>query len=216
MTSSVHQGQEVLSFGSSFKDAVGIVILLHGRGATANSMLPLAEAIEVEGIRFLIPQAALNRWYPETAFGPLEANEPDLSSALMVVNDLIQQAHLKGFSDDQIYLGGFSQGACLAAEFVVRNPRRYGGLFVLSGGLIGPQDQKRNLKVSLHSMPVFVGGSDVDPWISLDILRKAAEVFRSLKANVDFQIYPGMAHTVNQDEFERVRDMLRDKGSRPV
>jgi predicted esterase len=131
----------------------------------------------------------------------------------MVVDDLIQQAHSKGFSDHQIYLGGFSQGACLAAEFVVRNPRRYGGLFVLSGGLIGPQDQKRNLKGSLNGMPVFVGGSDVDPWISLNILKEAAEVFRSLKANVDFQIYPGIGHIVNQDEFERVRDMLRDKDS---
>ena len=209
MTSKVHQGQKTISFGSSFQHANTIVILLHGRGATADSMLPLAEALHMDGVRFLIPQAALNRWYPETAFGPLEVNEPDLSSALAVIQDLIEQSYSKGFSDHQIFLGGFSQGACLAAEFAARNPRRYGGLFVFSGGLIGPKDQKRHLKGSLEGMPVLIGGSDVDPWISLDVLISAADSFRSLKAKVDLKIYPGMAHRVNQDEIEKVRDMLR-------
>jgi predicted esterase len=208
MAENIHHGQPVIQFGAKLEDAELVVILLHGRGATAESMLPIARELQIDGASFLVPQAALNRWYPNTAFGPLEANEPDLSSALDVVDSLVQEAHNQGFSDEQIAFGGFSQGACLASEYVARNARKFAGLFVFSGALIGPKGMPRNYPGSLKGLPAFIGGSDVDPWVSHDLLNDTARVFEKMGASVDFRIYPGMGHTVNQDEIDAVRAML--------
>lgn len=193
-----------------------MVLLLHGRGATAESIQPLAAVLQTPGTRFLMPQASLNRWYPNTAFGPLEANQPDLDSALRVIQNLVEAARDQGFSDRQICFGGFSQGACLAAEYVTRNPRRYGGLFVFSGALIGPPGVPRTDTGSFEGMPVFIGGSDVDPWVAHDWMAEAARNFERMGARVDFRTYPGMEHSVNQDEIEAVREMLRVPVSNPV
>jgi len=208
MKTDIHQGQENLSYGAGISDAKILVILLHGRGANAESMLPLAEVLDIGSVRFLIPQAALNSWYPQTAFGPLEANEPYLSSALEVINTLVIQARDDGYSNQQIFFGGFSQGACLASEYVARNADRYGGLFVYSGALIGPPGMARDYAGGFDNMPVFIGGSDVDPWVALDLMRDTAKVFEDMGAHVDFRTYPGMAHTINQEEIDLVRGLL--------
>jgi predicted esterase len=208
MTENIHQGQPVLHFGTALEDAELVVILLHGRGATAESMLPIARELQMDRVHFQVPQAALNRWYPNTAFGPLEANEPDLSSALETVDLLVRDAREKGFSDQRVAFGGFSQGACLASEYVARNARKYAGLFVFSGALIGPKGMSRNYLGSFEGMPVFIGGSDVDPWVEHALLKDTVGVFEKMGAEVDFRTYPGMAHTVNQDEIEAARAML--------
>lgn len=208
MSADIHSGMPVLFAGARIKNASLAVILLHGRGATAQSMLPLVEAIRVANTAFLIPQAALNRWYPQSAFSPIEANQPDLSSALGVITGLVKQARENGLSDQQIMFGGFSQGACLASEYAARNAARYAGLFVLSGALIGPKGTPREYPGSFEGMPVFIGGSDVDPWVSHDLMENTASVFRKIGAQVDFRTYPGMAHTVNQDEIDCVRALI--------
>jgi glyoxalase family protein len=171
-------------------------------------MLPIARELQLDGVNFRVPQAAQNRWYPNTAFGPLEANEPDLSSALGIVDTLVNEAREKGFTDQQIAFGGFSQGACLASEYVARNAKRYAGLFVFSGALIGPPGIPCNYPGSFEEMPVFIGGSDVDPWVAHELLKDAASVFEKMGADVNFRTYPGMGHTVNQDEIEAVKIML--------
>ncbi len=204
----IHQGQPVLQFGTALEDAQLVVILLHGRGATSESMISIADALKLDGVSFLAPQAALNRWYPNTAFGPLKANEPDLSLALKTIDTLVKDAREKGFSDQQIFFGGFSQGACLASEFVARNAKKYAGLFVFSGALIGPPGMPRDYAGSFDGMPVFIGGSDVDPWVAHHLLKETSNVFEKMGASVDFRTYPGMAHTINHDEIESVRAML--------
>lgn len=213
MKTNIHQGQPVLYSGTGKEETSVIVILVHGRGGSAQGMIPLAEALFVEGIRFVMPQAALSRWYPQTAFGPLEANEPDLSSALATIDSLVQEAHKEGFSDRQIAFGGFSQGACLASEYVARNARKYAGLFAFSGALIGPPNTPRNYQGSFDQMPVFIGGSDVDPWVAHNLMRDTAAVFQNMGAAVDFRTYPGLAHTINQDEIEAVQAMLANANS---
>ena len=208
ISTDIHADQPVLTYGADQETAKLAVILLHGRGASAESMLPLVDEIAVKGVHYRIPQAAQFRWYPQTAFGPIEANEPDLSSALAKLDLIIEELRADGFADSQIVLGGFSQGACLASEFVARNARRYGGLFVLSGALIGPPDTPRNYPGSLEGTPVFIGGSDIDPWIPDDLQRETADVLESMGAEVEFKIYDGMPHTVNQDEIMRVKELL--------
>lgn len=208
MTGNIHQGQPVIKIGAEIDATRLLVILLHGRGSNAQGMLPLAEALHIEGTRFLIPQAGLNRWYPRPAFDPLETNEPDLSSALEMIRGLVNDAHENGFSDQQIALGGFSQGACLASEFTARNAKKYAGLFLFSGALIGPREISRDYQGSFDNMPVFIGGSDVDPWVAHDLISNTTATFQKMGAKVDFHTYPGMGHTINQDEIARVRTML--------
>lgn len=208
MAPTIHKSQPVLKVGTIPDDANLAVILLHGRGATAESMLPLAKSLNQPGIYFLIPQAALNRWYPNSAFGPYKDNEPDLSSALQTINDLVTELQEQGFSPQQIAIGGFSQGACLAAEYVARNAQQFAGLFVFSGALIGPPGTERNYLGSLKNMPVFIGGSDSDPWVRHELMVKATEVFEHMGADVDFRTYPGMAHTINEDELKAVRSIF--------
>lgn len=209
----LHQEQPVLEIGDLTQNANQVVILLHGRGAIAESMVSLAEAFEVHGTRFYVPQASSNRWYPQTAFGPLEDNEPDLTSALDLVGDLIHKAQQGGFDDSKIFLGGFSQGACLAAEYLVRNPAKIGGLFILSGALIGPPDQPRRPVGDLQGAPVFIGGSDVDPWVEEPLFHEAARVYTELGAQVDLEIYPGMGHTIIVDEIKKIRKILSENGA---
>jgi len=208
VSEAIHQNQPVLTYGAALEDADRVVILLHGRGSTAEGMLPLVQALPREGIHYLIPQAAYNRWYPNSAFAPIESNEPDLSSALERIAELVQELRDADFSNHQIAIGGFSQGACLAAEFVARNAGKYAGLFVLTGALIGPPGTERAYPGSFDGMPVFIGGSDIDPWVSHDLIAETAAVFESMGAEVDFRTYPGMAHTVNQDELDAVQKML--------
>ena len=133
-----HHGQPVIVEGPALGTAPVAAILVHGRGATAEGILELARALRAPHVTWLAPQAAAHSWYPNRFVAPLASNEPWLSSALAALGDLVMRATEAGIAHDRIFLAGFSQGACLALEFVVRNPARYGGVSGLSGGLIGP------------------------------------------------------------------------------
>jgi len=210
MPENLHAAQPMIRWGTDLENTKLVVILIHGRGANADSMIPIARELETGDIHFILPQAASDRWYPQSAFGPIEDNEPDLSFALERMDMLVQELASNGLAYEQIVFGGFSQGACLASEYVARNARRYGGLFVFSGALLGPPDTPRDYFGSLDDMPVFIGGSDFDPWIPDYALNETAAVFERMGATVDFQVFPGMAHTVNQDEIDAVRILLKN------
>jgi predicted esterase len=159
------------------------------------------------GFAYLAPQAAGNAWYPNPFTAPLEANEPYLSSALEVLETLLTRVE-ETIPHERVILLGFSQGACLTLEFAVRHGRRYGGVVGLSGGLIGPDGTPRDYAGEFEGTPVFLGCSDVDPHIKKDRVLEAAAVFTRMGAGVTMRLYPGMGHTVNQDEIESVREMV--------
>jgi predicted esterase len=203
-----HQIGQTIAAGASLESAAAVLILVHGRGATAESMLPLAEALGRTDVAYVAPQAAANTWYPYPFTAPIEANEPWLSSALTLLDGLFHGLAAKGFARERIGLLGFSQGACLSTEFVARNAVRYGLVAGLSGGLIGPPGAPRDYAGSLDGTPVFLGCSDIDAHIPLKRVEETAEVLAGLGAAVDKRIYGGMGHTVNEDEIEAVRGML--------
>lgn len=204
-----HLQQPVLSLGAPFQDARQVMILLHGRGANAEEILSLAAELDAPDTHFLAPQADQYRWYPYSFLSPLERNEPELSYALERVDTLVNQVLKSGKRLDQIILAGFSQGACLASEYVVRNPRRYGGLIVLSGGWIGPQTMQRSAIADLEGMPVFIGCSDIDQHIPLSRVEETTRLLESMGAEVNQQIYSGMGHTVNADEIAHINNLLK-------
>ena len=209
-----HQGQPVARAGVPLSEARAALLLIHGRGATAESILTLADELHVPGVACLAPQAAGYTWYPYRFLAPLEANEPGLSSGLARIGELVAEAETAGLAADRVVLLGFSQGACLTLEFAARNPRRYGGVVGLSGGLIGPPGTPRDLEGSLDATPVFLGCSDRDPHIPLQSVEESADFLARLGGAVDKRIYPGMGHTVNADEMARVREILLMVGSR--
>ena len=204
-----HQDQPVRTGGAALSDAQAATILLHGRGASAKGMLRLADALDVPGVAYRAPQAAMRSWYPQSFMAPREQNEPELSSALQVVADTIENAQAGGLDREQILLLGFSQGACLATTYAARTARRYGGVVGLSGGLIGPEDADFAFEGSLDGTSAFLGCSDQDPYIPRERVHETADVLRALGAEVTTRIYEGLRHTTNDDELQHVRSLLR-------
>ena len=184
------------------------MIMIHGRGATADSILSLANEFDAEGFAYLAPQAANNTWYPFRFLEPIERNEPWLSSALQVIDDLITHVVTSGIPAERIMLLGFSQGACLTLEYAARHAQRYGGVIGLSGGLIGPDQTPRSYAGSFGGTPIFLGCSDVDVHIPLERVHEAARVLRQLGGEVTTRIYPNLDHTINQDEIDHVGELM--------
>lgn len=211
-TQGVHQGQPVYTAGKALTEAKGALILVHGRGATAQSILALGNELAHPDLAYLAPQAAGNTWYPHSFLMPLAQNEPYLSSALQRIGEVVAQIKAAGIRTERIILGGFSQGACLASEFVARNARRYGGLLVFSGGLIGPPGARREYSGSLADTPIFLGCSDVDFHIPKERVMESAEVFRRLGAQVTAKLYPNLGHTIIEDELLYARQIVNDLG----
>ncbi|MCL5995996.1 MAG: alpha/beta hydrolase [Chloroflexi bacterium] len=203
-----HRGQVILSAGEPLEHAHAAMVLIHGRGGTARSILALSRQLHQAGFAFLAPQAEGNSWYPNRFMTPIDKNEPWLSSALLTTRRVLQQLAERGIYAEQAILLGFSQGACLALEYVARNARRYGGVVALSGGLIGPDGTPRDYAGSLAGTPIFIGCSDVDAHIPKQRVLESAEVMRRLSADVTARLYPNMNHTINQDEIDTVRAMM--------
>ncbi|GAC1473811.1 MAG: dienelactone hydrolase family protein [Candidatus Dormibacteraceae bacterium] len=197
----------VLAAGEPLAKARAAMILVHGRGATAEDILTVATAVMHPGFAYLAPQAEGNAWFPYPFMTPLEKNEPYLSAALGVIESLLAKVEAT-ISAQHVILLGFSQGACLTLEFAARHARRYGGVVGLSGGLIGPADTPRDYAGSFDSTPVFLGCSDIDPHIPKERVQETAEVFKRMGAEVTIRLYPGMGHTVNQEEIEAVREIV--------
>jgi len=208
MTDGPHQGQQLVTAGTSLSEADAAMILVHGRGATARSIVQMGQEVHREGVALLAPQAARNTWYPNSFLAPVEQNEPGRSSGLQAVDDAVERAVEADIDRERVLLLGFSQGACLASEYVARNPRRYGGLVALSGGLIGETVDPESYEGDVAGTPVFIGCSDVDPHIPLERVKETSEAFELLNGDVDERIYEGMGHGVNEDELEAVSELV--------
>ena len=213
-----HGGQPVRTAGAPLDAATVAVVMVHGRGASPESILTLAPALAAGGVAFLAPAAGGGQWYPYSFMAPIARNEPGITSGMRAIARVLDHVAAAGIPPERTVLLGFSQGACLASEYVARHARRYGGLAVLSGGLIGPDGTPRDYAGSLDGTPVFLGCSDVDGHIPAARVRESAEVLRRLGGEVDLRLYPGMGHLVNDDEIGAVGGMLAGTlaGARPA
>jgi len=217
-----HRNQPVRHEGMPLDQARAAMILLHGRGATAEDILMLAYELEHPDMAYLAPQAAGYTWYPHSFLAPISRNEPGISSGLSLVGRLVDEALSAGLSLDRIVIAGFSQGACLGLEYVARNAGRYGGvlglsggliglsggLIGLSGGLIGPEGMPRQYQGSLDGTPVFLGCSDADFHIPKERVIETSQILSDLGCDVTMRLYPGLGHTLNQDEINHGQAMI--------
>lgn len=203
-----HQNQEIATGGTGLDKAEMAMILIHGRGASAQSMLMFADEFDTNNIHYRAIQAKGHTWYPRSFMAPREMNQPGIKSGLQAIYDQIDTLNEAGIPTPNIVLLGFSQGACLTTEFAARHPQQYGGIVGLSGGLIGDQIVPQNYRGSMEQTPVFLGCSDRDPHIPQERVDLTENVFKKLGANVSKKIYVGMGHTVSQDEIEHVNRIL--------
>ena len=208
-----HANGRVLHAGSPISEASLVVVLLHGRGGSAEDILGLASAFELDNVAYLAPQAAGHTWYPLSFMAPRGANEPYLSSALAKLESVVASLEHAGFARDRIVIAGFSQGACLSTEFVVRHPAHYGGLIAFTGGLIGPPGSLPSgddtaSGAGFAGMPALLCSGDPDPHVPWQRVEESAFVLRSMGATVTTQRYPGRSHTITPEELGLARTLL--------
>ena len=203
-----HQGQAVLAVGADLNTAKAVMLMIHGRGDSAQNFLGLADEVGYPEVTYLALQAANSTWYPQRFLAPLVANEPYLSSALVFIHDTVQKVIQQGIAAEKIIFMGFSQGACLALEYAARNAQHYGGVIGFSGGVIGPDVTPRDYAGDLAGTPIFLGCSDIDPHIPLERVQETTQIMTKLGGKVDERIYAGMGHMLNHDEIKAARAII--------
>lgn len=209
MFKNIHIDQPVIFSGIPLNEAKRAMILIHGRGSTADNILGLTNEFEENSFCYAAPQAAGNTWYPFSFLAPTEYNEPGLSSGLNVIDELIKKIINSGIPEEEIILLGFSQGACLTLEYACRNAKKFMGVIGLSGGLIGETVDEKRYSGNFNSTPVFLGCSDIDPHIPEERVDKTETVMKRLGATVTKKIYKGMGHTINEDEIKIIHSIMK-------
>jgi len=199
---------QLLTAGPAIERASSAIVMIHGRGASASSILSLYPQLDVPHIAAVAPQAPGHTWYPYSFLEPLEANQPYLDRALATVTAVVDDLIARGISAERIAVLGFSQGACLTLEFAARNPRRYGAILALTGGLIGPEGTPRDYPGNFEGTPVFIGTSDPDAHVPFARVEESRDVLTRMGAKVEVRRYPGMPHTINEDEINACRTLL--------
>ena len=209
MTTIQHQETlPIIQAGTPIEQATGVLILLHGRGGSAEDMIGLGRALTNDRLALLAPQAPGHTWYPNSFLAPRQQNEPYLSSALKQVQAALGQATSAGLKTSQVALCGFSQGACLATEFVARHPQRYAGLLAFTGGLIGPLEQPISLTGDLAGTPALLSSGDPDPHVPWKRVQQSGELLTSIGGQVMLQRFPGRPHTILPEEIEQGKKLL--------
>jgi phospholipase/carboxylesterase len=203
----MHQ-KNIVTAGKNLRDSGKALVLLHGRGATAQDILGLSGELSVKDFALIAPQATNYTWYPYSFLVPVRQNEPWLSSAIQLLDEVVGDIRTAGIDEQNIYFAGFSQGACLTLEFVTRKARRWGGVAAFTGGLIGDKIDSDNYQGDFAGTPVFVGSSDPDPHVPVERVQASVRIMKSLNASVTEKIYPGMGHTISKDEISNVNKLI--------
>jgi len=203
----MHQ-KKIVTAGKKLSEADKVLIMIHGRGGSAEDILSLASYLSVDDFALLAPQATNNTWYPYSFMAPPKQNEPWLSSALSLLQEVVQDVERAGIPSSNIYFLGFSQGACLTLEFVTRNAKQYGGVVAFTGGLIGDKIYPENYKGSFNNTPVFIGSSDPDMHVPVERVYATANIMKDMQADVTEKVYHNMGHTINQDEIDQANKLV--------
>lgn len=200
--------KEIYTAGKELREAEKVLVLIHGRGGSAKEFLSLANQLNTQDFAVLAPQATDFTWYPNSFLAPVAQNEPEYSSALEVLEELLEDIKETGIASENIYFAGFSQGACLTLEFVTRNAQRFGGVAAFTGGLIGDKIYTENYSGDFNGTPIFIGTGDPDPHVPVERVEDSAEILREMNANVEVKIYKNRPHTISEDELKLANNFI--------
>lgn len=203
-----HQDAQIFEYGAPVSRAKAAMIMVHGRGALAKGMFPLADVFAQPDFHYRAPQARHHSLYPYSFLEPLEKNKAGIYSGLQLLQDVLESVEQARIPKEKVILLGFSQGACLAAEFAASHPQKLGGVVALSGGLIGPVVKREHYTGSMERTPVFIGCGDSDPYVPMDWVHQTGSVFEQLDADVTKKIYEGMGHAISEEEIKIIRGMM--------
>src|SRR5690606_9833471 len=200
--------KHIVTAGKNLKDAEKALIMVHGRGASAEDILQLAPYLHVKEFALLAPDATNHTWYPHSFMAPAHQNEPWLSSGIENLVDLVNTITAQGIDTENIYLLGFSQGACLTLEFAARNATRFGGIVAFTGGLIGEEVNRENYPGDFKGTPVFISTGNLDPHVPVERIRATTDILEEMNAVVTEQVYENRPHTISQDEIEQANTTI--------
>ena len=200
--------KNIFTAGLPVEQAKSALVMIHGRGATAQNMLSLANYLDAKDLAFFAPQATHQSWYPTRFIAPVQENQPALDSALELIHDLVQDIISKGIPAERIYFLGFSQGACLALEYVSRHAMGYAGVIAFTGGLIGEHLEMDNYKGDFKQTPVLISSGDQDPHVPLSRVNESAVVMEGLNAHMHVKIYPNKQHAISNEEIAHVNELF--------
>lgn len=193
---------DIKTGGKSLNEAEKVLIMIHGRGGSAQDIVSLSQHLNVKDYALLAPQATNGTWYPFSFMAPVEQNEPWLSSAVETVEKTVQTALDAGIKAENIYFFGFSQGACLTLEFLARNAQKFGGAVAIIGGVIGEKIDRENYKGDFAQTPIFLGTSNPDFHVPVERVYATANILKEMNADVTEKIYANFGHSINQEEIE--------------
>lgn len=208
-----HSPAQVVYAGQPLETAKKVAILTHGRGAAPQNILDLTNHLALAGFALIAPAADQHTWYPKSFIAPIQENQPGLDSAIDLYYGLWADLQTRGFKAHQVAFVGFSQGACLTLEFPTRNAQRWGGIIAFSGGLIGDRIYREHYSGSFQDTPIFMGCSDQDSHVPKSRLEESKTILEEMGASLTYKIYPGMGHTMIQDEFDQANAILSKIGS---
>ena len=201
--------KQFLTGGAPLSATGKVLVMIHGRGGSADDILSLAAHLHVKGYTLIAPQATGNSWYPYAFLAPTSQNEPYLGSALQMIGDIVKDLNAQGVPNENIYFLGFSQGACLTLEFTTRNATRWGGIAAFTGGLIGDKvNPATYAQGDFAGTPIFIGSSDPDMHVPVARVQESTKLLQEKHANVYTKIYPHMGHTISQDELDVVNEVI--------
>lgn len=209
MSANPHLALPAKRSGPAIEDVRFVAILIHGRTQSSSDMQAIASRLNLAGMPCIAIDAADNSWYPNQFMEPVEKNQPRLDYALERLDHLVSNLNERGVSNEHVAIVGFSQGACLACEYIFRKQRPFAALVAFTGGLVGPEDTQWKTPLCLDRMPVFLSNGDQDPWVPLDRTRQTQEVFKAMGAHAELKVYPGRHHEVSDDEITTVRALLQ-------
>lgn len=200
--------KKIVTAGKSLEQTKKALIMVHGRGATAESILSLSQELSANDFTLYAPQATNNSWYPYSFMAPVSQNQPALDSALELLDETVKHIQANGVESKNIYLLGFSQGACLSSEYATRNAIRYGGLLLFTGGLVGEKLETGKYKGNFSGTPVLITTGDPDPHVPVSRVDETEKIMQGMGAEVIKKIYKGRPHTILQEELELAKQLL--------
>ncbi|WP_276369431.1 dienelactone hydrolase family protein [Chryseolinea sp. H1M3-3] len=203
----MHQ-KEIVFTGKKLDDAKKALIMLHGRGASAEDILRLKPHLRLDEFAVLAPQATNHTWYPYSFLVPRKQNEPWLSSAIDLITELVHDINNAGIIKENIYFLGFSQGACLALEYIARHATKWGGAVAFTGGLIGDKVFTDTYTGDFQGTPIFIGTSNPDPHVPVERVNETTLLLKKMNASVTEKVYQNMGHTINEDEIELANKLV--------
>lgn len=184
------------------------IILIHGRGATADSILSLSSYLNLTDYAILAPQAKGNSWYPFGFMASDAGNKVSLELSLQIIGETRTEILKAGIPNERIYLLGFSQGACLSLEFAAQNATKFGGIVAFTGGLIGEKLNAEKYSGDFSGTPVFIGSSDRDFHVPAKRINESADLLRKMGADVTVKLYEDSDHTIRTDEINWVNHKI--------